>query len=95
MSWNVGAAVLVHEDPVAGLHAAVSDEVDDRLNAHPDNREITIDAPTAFGDDPFDAPVSLKARHDIVEDRFDAMLAVNRGHDLPHLFAEDAKQRCR
>ena len=58
---DVRSAVLVHEDPVAGLHAAASDEVHDRFDSHPDNGEITIDAPTAFGDHPFDAPVALEA----------------------------------
>jgi hypothetical protein len=70
---NVGAGVLVHQDSVAGLHAAVSHELDNWLHAHTDDREITIDALIACGDHSFDAAVSLEARHDVLEDRFDAM----------------------
>ena len=90
---NVRAAVLVHKDSIAGLHAASSDELGHRLDAHADNREVTIDAAIVFGDHAFDAPVPLKARDRILEDHLDPMIAVDGGHDLPHLFAEDAKQR--
>ena len=58
-------------------------EVDDRFNADPDNREITIDPTTAFRDDPLDARVSLKARDDIVEERFDAVLVVDADMTSP------------
>ena len=60
-AWDVGFAVLVHEDPIADLQAAAGREVDDRFDADPDNREITIDPTTAFRDDALDAPLSLEA----------------------------------
>ena len=57
-----------------------------------DGCDITVNAPTAFGNHPFDAAVAFGFRHDILDNHFDAVIAMNRGHHLLQLFAENAKQ---
>ena len=83
----------VDQDPVAGGDATSGEKVDDRLNPRTDNREIAVDAAAPLRDDAFDASVPFEPGHDILENRDHALVAMNRGHDLPHLFAEDSKER--
>ncbi len=88
---DIGCTILIHQDPVADLHAAAAGEVDDGFDPHSDDCEITIDPTTALRDDPLDPSLPFEAGHDIVEERFDAVLVVNSGNDLPHLLAEHAE----
>lgn len=74
---------------LADLHAALGEEAHSRLNTHPNDREITVNAPTAVGDHPFDAAVAFKFRHDIVVRVLSELLAIPNEHiatigDMPN-----------
>ena len=91
---DVRLAILVNDNAVVHMNSATCEYVDCRFDTDANDDKVAVKALAAFGDDARHTLCSLKGSNGILEDRSNAVSAMELGEGFAYCLTQYAQERC-